>query len=130
MFFFNTSRGSTIQRTNLLVSIMSSRHFQNVFSVTVFRLPRRLQDVLKDAKLLHWRRVEDVFKTNKCLLGCFLLKLFVSWSAKNPLIAFWLVVKPIKTKGNRFCSVNSLSRIECFDVVNVFYSFSFPYVMC
>ena len=69
MFFFNTSRGSTIERTNLLVSIMSSRHFQNVCSVTVFRLPRRLQDVLKDAKLLHWRRVEDVFKTNKCLLG-------------------------------------------------------------
>ena len=53
MFFFNTSRGSTIERTNLLVSIMSSRRFQNVFSVTVFRLPRRLQDVLKDAKLLH-----------------------------------------------------------------------------
>ena len=37
MFFFNTSRGSTIERTNLFVPIMSSR---------------RLQDVLKDLKLL------------------------------------------------------------------------------
>ena len=47
MFFFNTSRGSTIERTNLLVSIMSSRRFQDVFSVTVFTLKtcwRRLQD--------------------------------------------------------------------------------------
>ena len=38
IFFFNTSRGSTIERTNLLVSIMSSRRFQDVFSVTVFTL--------------------------------------------------------------------------------------------
>ena len=67
---------------------------QDVFSVTIFRLPRRLQDVLRevlktssrrlqdvleDVKLLRWRRVEDVFKTcledvlktNKCLLGRF-----------------------------------------------------------
>ena len=38
IFFFNTSSGSTIERTNLLVSIMSSRRFQDVFSVTVFTL--------------------------------------------------------------------------------------------
>ena len=52
---------------------------EDVFSVTIFRLPRclqdvlwevlktssrRLQDVLEDVKLLHWRRVEDVFKTS------------------------------------------------------------------
>ena len=51
--------------------IMSSRRLQNVFSVTIFRLPRRLQgvfgrslqDVLEDVKLLRWRRVEDFFKT-------------------------------------------------------------------
>ena len=56
---------------------MSSRRLEDVFSVTIFRLLRRLQDVLEDVKLLHWRRVEvvfktcleDVFKTNKCLLG-------------------------------------------------------------
>ena len=30
---------------------------------------RRLEDVLEDVKLLRWRHVEDVFKTNKCLLG-------------------------------------------------------------
>ena len=59
---------------------------QDVFSVTIFRLPRRLedalktfsryfarclqdvfarrlQDVLEDEKLLRWRRVEVVFKT-------------------------------------------------------------------
>ena len=70
---------------------MSSRCLQDIFSVTIFRLPRRLQDVLQDVfktslqdvfkmfsrclqdvledvKLLRRRRVEDVFKTI-CLLG-------------------------------------------------------------
>ena len=42
---------------------MSSRRLKDVFSVTIFRLPRRLQDMLEDVKLLRWRRVEDVFKT-------------------------------------------------------------------
>ena len=56
---------------------MSSRRLKYVFSVTIFRLPkrlqdilqdvfktsRRLQDVLEDEKLLRWRRVEDIFKT-------------------------------------------------------------------
>ena len=36
------------------VSLMSSR------------LP---QDVLEDVNLWHWRRVEDVFKIDKCFLG-------------------------------------------------------------
>ena len=35
---------------------MSWRHLQHVFSVTILRLPRRLEDV----KLLHWRRLEDM----------------------------------------------------------------------
>ena len=58
---------------------MSSRRLQDVFSVTIFRIPRRLEDVLEEVKLLRWRRAEDVFKTcldvqdifkiNKCLLG-------------------------------------------------------------
>ena len=60
---------------------MSSRRLQDVCSVKIFRLPRRiarclqdmfarrLQDVLEDKNLLRWRRVEDVLKTNKCLLG-------------------------------------------------------------
>ena len=41
---------------------MSSRRRQDIFA-------RRLQDVLEDVKLLRLRRVEDVFKTNKYLLG-------------------------------------------------------------
>ena len=36
---------------------MSWRHIQGISS-------RRLEDVLEDEKLLHWRRVEDVFKTS------------------------------------------------------------------
>ena len=40
----------------------SSKRLQDVFA-------RRLQDVLEDVKLLRWRRVADVLKTNKCLLG-------------------------------------------------------------
>ena len=58
---------------------MSSRRLEGVFSVTKFRLPRRLQnvlqdvfktssrqlqDVLEDVKLLRWRRVENVLKTS------------------------------------------------------------------
>ena len=44
---------------------MSSRRLQDVISVTIFRLPRRLQDV----KLLRLRRLEDIFKT--CLEDVF-----------------------------------------------------------
>ena len=50
---------------------MSSRPLEDVFSVTIFRLPRRLQYVLENVRLLRWRRAEDVLKTNKCLLGMF-----------------------------------------------------------
>ena len=42
---------------------MSSKRLEEVFSLTIFRLPRRfsrrLQDVLEDEKLLRWRRFED-----------------------------------------------------------------------
>ena len=42
---------------------MSSGRLQHVFSITILRLPRHLEDVLKDEKLLRWRRLEDVLKT-------------------------------------------------------------------
>ena len=45
----------------LLVSIMSSRRLPDMSS-------RRLPEVLEDVKLLRWRSIKDVFKTNKCLL--------------------------------------------------------------
>ena len=71
---------------------MSWRRLQHVFSVTIFRLPRRLEDALKtswrrfedisqdvlknvfeDEKLLRWRCLEDVFRMSfretKGLLG-------------------------------------------------------------
>ena len=47
---------------HLLVFKTSSRRLQHVFSVTVLRLPRRLQDVLEDKKFLRWRRLQDVLK--------------------------------------------------------------------
>ena len=65
---------------------------QDFFSVTIFRLlrrlqdvlwdvfkksSRRLQDVLEDEKLLRWRRVEEVFKT--CLEDTFK----TSWRPTN-----------------------------------------------
>ena len=71
---------------------MSSRRLQDVFSVTIFHLPRRLldalqtsckyvsrrlQDVLEDEKLLHWRCVKGVFKT--CLGDIFR----TSWRPRN-----------------------------------------------
>ena len=56
---------------------MPSRCLEDVFSVTTFRLPRRLQDVfarhvqdvLEDVKLLRLRLVEDVFEA--CLEDVF-----------------------------------------------------------
>ena len=49
-------------------------------TITIFRLPRRLEDALEDVKLLRWTRVENVFKTssrptNACWNG-FELKFF------------------------------------------------------
>ena len=72
---------------------MSSRRHKDVFSVTNFRPPKRLEDVMPDVlktpwiclgrrkivtlntywrclQYLYWRRLEDVLKTNKCLLRC------------------------------------------------------------
>ena len=40
---------------------MSSRGLQDVFSVTIFYLPRRLQDVLRDVFKKSSRRLRDVF---------------------------------------------------------------------
>ena len=71
---------------------MSSKRLEDFFSVTIFHLPRRfprclqdvfkmssrrLQDVLKDEKLLRWRRVEDVLKT------CIKDVLKISWRPTN-----------------------------------------------
>ena len=84
---------------------MPARRLEDVFSVTIFRLPGRLEDVLKmssrrlarglenlfktSSRRLHktssrrlgrrkiamlkkcWRRLQDVLKTSKCLLGFF-----------------------------------------------------------
>ena len=75
-----------LQRNNFSSSKTSSRRLerclQDVFKTSARRLCkissrclckislRRLQDVLEDVKLLRWRRrLQDVFKTNKCLLG-------------------------------------------------------------
>ena len=43
---------------------MSSRRLQNVFSVTIFRLPRRLEDVLKTSWKTKNCYAEDVLKTS------------------------------------------------------------------
>ena len=63
---------------------MSWKRLQHVFSVTIFRLPRRLvrclqsvfktssrrlEDFLEDKKLLRWRRLEDVLEINKMVTG-------------------------------------------------------------
>ena len=67
---------------------MSWKRLQDVFSITIFCLPRRfqdvfktssrcLQDVMEDEKLLRWRRFQDVFKT--CLEDVFK----TSWRPAN-----------------------------------------------
>ena len=58
---------------------MSSRRLEDVFSVTIFRLPRRLgrrkivtlKTCWRRLQDMSWRRLQDVLKTNKCLLGMF-----------------------------------------------------------
>ena len=49
---------------------MSSRRLQDVFSVTIFRLPNVFKTYSRRLTLKTcWRRLQDLFKTNKCLLG-------------------------------------------------------------
>ena len=57
---------------------MSWRRLQHIFSLTIFRLSRRLEDVLQirledmSWRRLHdmpWRRPVDALEINKCLLG-------------------------------------------------------------
>ena len=43
---------------------MSSRRLEDVFSVTIFRLPRRLEDVFKTSSRCLARGLENVFKTS------------------------------------------------------------------
>ena len=43
---------------------MSSRRLEDIFSVTIFRLPRRLEDVLKMSSRRLARGLENVFKTS------------------------------------------------------------------
>ena len=40
---------------------ISSRRLQDIFSVTIFRLPRRLQDVLQEVFRTSSRRLQNVF---------------------------------------------------------------------
>ena len=87
---FKTS-SRRLQRDNFSSSKTSSRRLQDVFA-------RHLQYVLEDEKLLRWRHFEivfktclqDVFKTNKCLLGSY-FKLSVSETVKLPQVDVKLV---------------------------------------
>ena len=63
-----------LQRNNFSSSKTSSRRLarglENVFKTSSRRLGRRKIVTLKTC----WRRLEDVFKTNKCLLGIIILR--------------------------------------------------------
>ena len=48
---------------------MSSRRLEDVFSVTIFRLPGRLDDVLRKILKTSSRRLQEVFKTSSRRLG-------------------------------------------------------------
>ena len=100
--------------TDLLDTDIPSKNFaclQDVFSVTIFRLPRRLarclQDVLEDEKLIRWIRVEDVFKTclktslrrlfktNKCFLGSYFYDILLFVSVIHKPVSLYLIFLPI-----------------------------------
>ena len=93
---------------------MSWRRLEDVFGVTNFCLPRRFQDVLRDVfktsgrrigrrKIIRlktcWRRLQDmswrglqqVFKTNKCFLGCNALLIKFTVETNWGRSATWLV---------------------------------------
>ena len=72
---------------------MSSRRLEGVFSITIFCLPIRLENVFKTSSRRHgsrkivtmktcwrrlqdmsWRCLQDILKTNKCLLEVFIKK--------------------------------------------------------
>ena len=53
--------GFTLDSSDIDID-MSSRRLQYVFNVTIFGLPRRLEGVLGDEKLL---RLSDVLKTSR-----------------------------------------------------------------
>ena len=104
---------------------MSSRRLQNVFSVTIFCLPRRLEEVFKTSCEMSSRRLQDVFpkirrkivtlktcwrrlqdmtgrrledvlKTNRCLLewySSFLKKVFVLQKICFKIKKFWKRLK-------------------------------------
>ena len=86
---------------------MYSRRPEDIFSATIFRLPRHLEDVLKtcsslfarcledvleDEKFLRWRRVEDVFKTcleDQPMFAGMFLKIIVELSDRKKYLS-WL----------------------------------------
>ena len=98
---------------------MSSRHLRDVFSVTIFCLSRRLQDVLEGIKLLCWRRVENVFKANKCLLDSKVCEemeiLALSFCVKFPGLSSVLCFHSIKSSKSFFCNQ---SKHSSFSLVN------------
>ena len=59
--FFALKTSSThLQRNNFLSSKMSCK---DIWKTCWRHLARRLEDVLEDEKLLHWRRLQDFLKT-------------------------------------------------------------------
>ena len=105
---------------------VSSRRLEDVFNLTIFHLPTRLEDVLKssdeifsgrlqdvleDKKLLRWRRgkdicktcLEDVLKTNKCFLG----RTTLFWSLN---FKWWLKTK--SRKGDCYNKIGKPNRCK------------------
>ena len=84
MFASKTSSRGLQDTSSGRLQDMSSRRLEDVFSLTIFRLPRRLEDVLEDVKMLRWRRVEDEFK--RCLED-------VLNTSSRPKNVSWVLVK-------------------------------------
>ena len=95
----------------------SSRRLQDVFARRLAIMSsRRLQDVLEDKKMLHWRRLQDVFKTSsvrlhqdQCLLGYdWVLKFHISNKSNEQVMLgvtsgselFWNRINRAARKGN------------------------------
>ena len=109
---FKTSSRHVFKTSSRYVFRTFSRRLQDVFCVTFFCLPRSLQDVfarrlckMSSRRLgrrkivmlktcwrrlqdMSWRGLQDVFKTNKCLLGSNRLQMFCQTSVLKNLAKF------------------------------------------
>ena len=77
---------------HFLFSKTSSRRLEDVFRVALFRLPRRLQNVFaKRLAIMSWRRLQNVLEDKKMLHWRHLQDIFCTSSPRRMFAGWWLI---------------------------------------